>query len=909
MNSRLLVWLYIFISKVKLDLGITDKMQQIITRAGIVLILLLVLLLSIKVKGQDCTLIPMVISPQVTPAACGAAGGSAVINITSGGSPPYTYKWTPNVSTTNSANNLAPGTYTVSVTDARCHIPPGKELVVNGDFSAGNTGFSSSYEYCNDPNCLLPQTMYAIGPDPNYFHFNFFGRDHTTGTGNFMIINGATVANVNLWCQTIPNITPNSNYVFSTWVCAANNLGSAQLQFSINGVKLGNTFSGPASTGSWLHFCTIWNSGASTSANICIVNQNTQLDGNDFGLDDISFRLCSPTTVTFTVDQSPAVSTTMTSKNAGCNGLGSATVTAAGGTPGYTYLWNTGQTTATINGLSAGTYTVKVTDSKGCTSSNTVTITSSGNVTAVAGPNTTICADDTKPIVLTASGGDTYLWTTTGETTSSISVKPTVTTTYPVIVSAGSCFDTAEVTVTVNPLAQANFDFGTVCFGNPTPFKNLTTISSGTVTGLDWNFGDPNSGANNSSTIPNPVHLFTEAKTYMVTLITTSDKGCKHSITLPVTVNPKPVSMFSSTNVCLNALTAFNSDSTSSANPINTWDWDYGDNSPHENIPNPKHSYTKEGNYSVTLIVTTGQGCKDTVNKPVVVYGLPVANYKHPVEGCLPSVCTKFIDLSVSPNGETINNWRWNCPGGSPSTSSEQAPFICWTSAGTYDVELIVTTNHGCKDTMSTPQYIKVYTLPTADFCVTPATAPTTNPVFTFCDKWTNDVSKWTWNFGDNTLDSTHSDPVHSYAETASNNGYYTYTICLKVETPHGCWDTACHSVSILPEFTFYIPNTFTPNGDFANELFYGKGRGIKEYNIWIFDRWGNRIWDCSYNGNNTDWDGPEQEGMSSFCKWDGKVEGGNGEVAQQDVYVWKIKLTDIFDKTHIYIGHVNIVK
>lgn len=910
MNSRLLVWLYIFINKVRLEWLFTYRVQQTLLRVSVVVVLLILFLLSVKVKAQDCTLVPMVISPQTTPATC-SSGGTATINITSGGAPPYIYKWTPNVSTTNTAGNLAPGTYTVSVTDTRCHIPPGKELVINGDFSSGNTGFTSSYDYCNQPGCLLPQTTYAVGTDPNYYHSNFFGRDHTTGNGNFMIINGAVTANVSLWCQTIQNIVPNSNYVFSTWVCAANNLGRAELQFSINGVNLGNPFFGPASTGSWLHFCTIWNSGSSTSANICIVNQNTQLDGNDFGLDDISFRLCAPTTVTFTIGQSSSVSTTTTATNAGCNGLGSASVTATGGTPGYTYLWSNGQTTPSISALAPGTYTVKVTDAVGCTSSNTVTITSSGTVNASVSPNTSICADNPGPVVLTASGGDKYVWPTTGETTASISVKPSVTTTYPVIVSVGNCFDTAEVTVTVNPFAQTKFSAGTVCFGNPTEFKDLSVVSYGSITTWEWNFDDPGSGANNNSAVQNPVHVFTAAKIFNVTLTTTTDKGCKNSITVPVTINPNPVALFSSTGVCLYAATSFSSGSTSSpGDPINMWDWNFGDNSSHGNTADPKHIYTKEGNYTATLIISTIQGCKDTIENPVVVYGLPIAKYTSPFEGCLPEVCTKFKDLSIAPAGDVIMNWKWSCPGAKPAVSSEPGQSFCWNSAGSYDVELIVTTNHGCKDTLTTPKYVKVHPLPTSDFSVTPAVAPTTNPVFTFYNKWTPDVTKWLWNFGDNTSkDSINKNPVHSYLSSASNNTYYTYRICLRVETLHGCWDTACHEVNILPEFTFYIPNSFTPNGDLTNETFFGKGKGIKEYNIWIFDRWGNQIWDCSCKGENVDWDGPEQEGMSSFCKWDGKVEQGGNEVVQQDVYVWKVKLTDIFDKTHVYIGHVSVVK
>jgi hypothetical protein len=136
------------------------------------------------------------------------------------------------------------------------------------------------------------------------------------------------------------------------------------------------------------------------------------------------------------------------------------------------------------------------------------------------------------------------------------------------------------------------------------------------------------------------------------------------------------------------------------------------------------------------------------------------------------------------------------------------------------------------------------------------------------------------------------------------------------VQNQYGCADSICKTVEIVPEFEFYIPNAFTPNQDFMNEYFFGKGRGIKEYNIWLFDRWGNMIWDCHREEENASWDINGKDGLSSACKWDGKVEKGgpdlNGESneqVQEDVYVWKVKLTDIFDKEHNYVGHVSVIK
>ena len=206
---------------------------------------------------------------------------------------------------------------------------------------------------------------------------------------------------------------------------------------------------------------------------------------------------------------------------------------------------------------------------------------------------------------------------------------------------------------------------------------------------------------------------------------------------------------------------------------------------------------------------------------------------------------------------------------------------------------------------------IDVFAWPIADFCVSPTQASVNEPLFTFCPLWSQDVTQWNWNFGDlSAMDNVNTNPIHSYSAVATNNDYYTYEICIDVLNVHGCYDSICKKVELIPEFEFYIPNCFTPNNDHINEVFFGKSRGVKEYSIWVFDRWGNLIWDCDFEGKNINWDNFGQDGMSSACKWDGKVEGGaSDEEVQEDVYVWKVRLTDIFDKKHNYIGHVSVVK
>lgn len=238
--------------------------------------------------------------------------------------------------------------------------------VVNGDFSAGNQAFTSNYGY--NPNDLRPEGVYAVTSNPNAQHSGFSGVDHTTGSGNLLAVNGSGSPNQNVWCQTAP-VNPGTDYEFSTWVSSLAAGSPAQLQFSINGVTIGNIFTAPAGTGVWQQFFATWNSGGATSATICIVNQNTATGGNDFGLDDINFsEVCSGyDTVRVTIF--PPAPANAGADTAICVGES----TELNATGGVSYSWT--PTTALNNPAIANpiasptattTYTVTVTDSNGC---------------------------------------------------------------------------------------------------------------------------------------------------------------------------------------------------------------------------------------------------------------------------------------------------------------------------------------------------------------------------------------------------------------------------------------------------------------------------------------------------------------------------------------------------------------
>ena len=317
--------------------------------------------------------------------------------------------------------------------------PSAVELVVNGDFSLGNVGFTSSYTYCNAfQSCLYPASTYAVGTDPSYFQQFMTGSDHTTGTGNFMIINGADVANVSIWCQTVA-VTPNTDYLFSTWVCSVWPQFPAELQFSINGVNIGAIFTAPTSTYTWLQFFATWNSGSNTTADICIVNQNTAAGGNDFGLDDISFRACGCAPVIANAGQDTSV----------CKGT-SVTLSATGGT---NYLWNTTSTSSSISVSPSGTttYSVKVSNDT-CFATDSVTIIINSLPIIDAGTDVSIVRGSSA--TLNATGGGSYNWYPTSglnctDCSNPIANPDSTTTYYVAVTDANGCTNTDSVTVFV----------------------------------------------------------------------------------------------------------------------------------------------------------------------------------------------------------------------------------------------------------------------------------------------------------------------------------------------------------------------------------------------------------------------------------------------------------------------------
>ncbi len=172
-------------------------------------------------------------------------------------------------------------------------------LVPNGDFEAGNSGFTSSYGYSPAGNGAEGQ--YTVRRNPFPWNGAFVSAaDHTTGTGLMFVGNGSPVDGAIVWQSGSIAVAQNTTYFFEAWVmnvcCSVGYPGANSpsiLDFAINGVSIGTETTDLANAGSWEGLSNTWNSGGATSAVLTLINRNTAAGGNDFAIDDIRLSTTS----------------------------------------------------------------------------------------------------------------------------------------------------------------------------------------------------------------------------------------------------------------------------------------------------------------------------------------------------------------------------------------------------------------------------------------------------------------------------------------------------------------------------------------------------------------------------------------------------------------------------------------
>ncbi len=493
-------------------------------------------------------------------------------------------------------------------------------------------------------------------------------------------------------------------------------------------------------------------------------------------------------------------------------------------------------------------YTLTVTALNGCTDTDTVTVQVS-TVLAQPGPDIDLCIGDGIP--LNGSGGGTYLWQPpTGLSATNIAnpvASPTVNTTYTLTVTdAFGCSHTDSLRVTVHPLPVIDVGPDFVMCENDT--VQLTATGAATYS---WSpptaLSNPNSGS--------PLTYPSSDITYIVT--GTDIYGCRDQDTLSIDVMPAPVAQaWGGTVICEDSsIQVFASGGNSYA-----WSPAIVFNDPQ--LQNPVAVLTQTTDLIVTVFGANGCRDWDTVNVPVTP--TPVAQITGP-----PLLCRGERTVLLGSGGDIL---LW-------STGESTVRIDVFPSQTT--LYTLTTFVDGCPSLPDSLVMTVDTMLPIADFFADPDSG-----ILPFSTTFFNQSqlgSSWLWDFGDGN-GSTSFSPSHEYQDTGR------FDVLLIVTSATGCRDSAVQRVIVGADFTIYIPNAFTPNGDGLNDFFFVKWIGVKEFHVMLFDRWGMMIY----------------ESFDPDFQWDGSL---HDKGVQEGVYTYVIEARGYLSEKVKRAGTVTLLR
>ena len=687
--------------------------------------------------------------------------GDGTANINSiGGTPSYLYSWSPSVSNTNSASGLSPGAYTVLVTDFNaceanvsfdikeptallgsfsiidpyCNLPNGSiaSQISGGSYPyaylwtpglstnssiIGNSQGAYSLKITDSLNCsiILSTTLTDLPPPVIDIlavnNINCFGGNDgnaeisisqgkapysiiwAPGGGNALtadsLVSGAYTIDVTdaLGCATSesiiitePTILNLSDLSVGNNICFGENNGSVSL-----------TVTGGIGNYNYLWIPAISNS--SSASNVPSGVYILDVTDQNNCLVNVSINITEPELLTSTIDSLfyPVC----------YNDFGRAKVFADGGVGPYSFLWApTGSTESEENSITAGSYTITVTDANGCVSTNNLIFTNPTEVITTSGGDDTLCLGQTVILSATATGGSgnyIYAWQPSAAITAgTLPVSPTTDITYTVVAydDIGCPGAQATISVLVYTLDSSSVEvigFSPICIGQNSVIYVETYGKTGALT-YQWNNG---LGTGPGVYVVTP----TQPTTYIVTV-----SNICNSVTdsIEVTFNPQPIiSLTSDTSaLCAPGVMQFydNSIAGNPNDPITGWDWDFGDGIS-SNLEDPSHLYTIPDTFLVTLTITTSGGCTaNNLSTPLIItgYPFPVAAF---------SVNSTYLELPFDElicnnlsTGGIIYDWSF----GDGYFSSEINPQHLYTYIDTFGVQLIVMNQFGCLDTAYT---------------------------------------------------------------------------------------------------------------------------------------------------------------------------------------------------------------
>jgi gliding motility-associated-like protein len=352
---------------------------------------------------------------------------------------------------------------------------------------------------------------------------------------------------------------------------------------------------------------------------------------------------------------------------------------------------------------------------------------------------------------------------------------------------------------------------------------------------------------------------YSSADSFKVKLLVISNDGCRDSLVKKVVILPNTNVNFdiNSATQCFNGHT-FNftnlsllSDGTFSSR----WQLGDGDSTNTKDVSNKK--YSRDSTYLVRLITVTNLGCTDTLSKNVILHPNPQASFTiNKNIQCFKWNSFDFLNNSFVKNGNIAAN-HWNL-GDGDTRNSKDVFAKNYTKVDSFRVELIVTSEYGCRDSIH--RYVKTLAMDAGfDVLVDSSSCP----VYTFINTGSN-FNAIKWNLDDEGSGEKNNKPIVSqFTHKFSKEG--KFRPCLVIDFNNTCRDTICKDIEFKVTKNLNIPNVFTPgNNDNLNDVFDIETLGIEEYHLSIFNRWGQMIFE-------TQKDGIRNDGNN----WTGQIENG----------------------------------
>ncbi|HQQ94595.1 MAG TPA: gliding motility-associated C-terminal domain-containing protein [Bacteroidia bacterium] len=467
------------------------------------------------------------------------------------------------------------------------------------------------------------------------------------------------------------------------------------------------------------------------------------------------------------------------------------------------------------------------------------------------------------------SSGLTYSWTGPGTYSSSqqnISFSGATlnhTGLYSVLVTdANNCQNSSSTSLTVlqNPVLNATGE--QVCFKEPA-LLGVTGAST-----YYWQGPASYTASGSGPIIPSAIN--TQVWTYTVT--GTAQNGCTAVATATVNTWPLPVASITlNPRVCVKSTVYLKGQ----GGLLYHWEGPLGYLSDVQNPSFTAWNAGMSGNY--TLMVTDANGCRGFSSAPLVVDPEPTGEIQADrLRGCVP-FCSGFSVQTTG--GAALHNTLWEI---GQQVYNGAVLNHCFNQPGNVEIKTSFESDQNCKGNLSL--IIEVYPLPEAGFTYSPAKPVENQDLVFFTNQSKGEYqSKWTWSFNDG-------------GQRKGENCSYlfseagVYVIALQVENKWACADTLIKTIEVLPDYNVYVPNAFTPNGDGLNDTFFPVLRGVKTFQMDVFDRWGALIF-----GSNS----PEHV-------WDGTYRG---EACKQDVYNYRLHILNNRGEEKDYTGNINLYR